>query len=134
VTGVSLLPSWLHRFKKGAPVAEVKAKFEGQVVAWEGEVRDVGKLIKLKMPANKLTLSNGGAAEIEYLVLEPLGENAKKWAAVPAGSRVRFRTTLKSSLFPVVTLLQGVGENAGKDRVIISTHDGELVAIIAAER
>jgi len=35
-----------------------------------------------------------------------------------------------NSLFPVVAGLQGIGENAGKDRVIISTRDAELVEVV----
>jgi hypothetical protein len=121
--------------KRGAPIAEVKEKFEGKPVIWEGEVREISlkadaASIKLKMPAKTVTLHNGGKISIDYLHLAPLKENAKKWEAVKAGDTIRFRSTLKGdSLFPVVVVLTGVGENAGKDRVIISLHDGELVEV-----
>lgn len=126
--------------KRGAPVSEVKEKFEGQQVVWEAEVREVSlkaeaNSVKLKMPAQTVTLSNGAKTEIDYLHVAPGKDNAKKWEAVKAGDKVRFRTTLKGdSLFPVVSVLQGIGENAGKDRVIISTHDGELVEVLRPKK
>lgn len=126
--------------KRGAPLSEVKEKFEGQQVVWEGEIQEVSlkadaNSVKLRMPAQTVTLSNGAKSEINYLHLAPLKGNGKKWEEVKVGDKVRFRTTLKGdSLFPVVAVLQGVGENAGKDRVIISTHDADLVEVIQRKR
>jgi hypothetical protein len=55
----------------------------------------------------------------------------KRWQAVKQGQTVRFRTTLKSgTIIPAVALLQGRGANAGTDRVVVSTDNGELTGIV----
>ena len=125
-------------FKRGAPVSELKEKFEGQQVSWIGSVEEVsvrpdGVWVTMKMPAKAVTLSDGTAATVDYQRLSPKGENAKKWQSLKPGTAVCFQTTLKgNSLFPVVALLQGLGPNAGKNSVVISTDDAEVIKVVNA--
>jgi hypothetical protein len=107
-------------FKRGAPMSELKEKFEGQQVAWIGEIEEVSlnppeASVKMKMPPKSVSLSDGTTTDVDYLHLSPKGENVKKWESVKAGTTIRFRTTLKGgSIFPVIALLQGAGVNAGR--------------------
>lgn len=124
-------------FKRGAPTAELKKAFEGASVTWVGEIEELSikpdaASVKMKMPAKAVTLSDGSSTEVDYLHLSPKGENVKKWESLKADTSIRFRTTLQgNSIFPVVLLLQGVGENAGKTRVVISTKDAELLDAVS---
>jgi hypothetical protein len=123
-------------FKRGAPMSELKQKFEGQQVAWIGEIEEVSLKpeegsVKMKMPPEPVSLSDGTTTDVDYLHLSPKGQNVKKWESVKAGTMIRFRTTLKgSSIFPVIALLQGAGANAGKANVVISTDDAELIETV----
>src|SRR5438093_11047223 len=59
--------------KRNAPIADVKQKFEGQPVTWVGTLQAVTlkpeMIVQMKMPAKKVTLSNGVTSEVEYLAL-----------------------------------------------------------------
>ena len=123
-------------FKRGALKADLEAQFAGQIVNWTGVVKEVRRTgdqvsVQIDMPAKTIDLSDGTTTTVDRLGLTPVGAEAQKWVAIATGTSVRFRTTLKGDgLFPVIGLMQGMGDNAGKKIVIISTEGLELLSAV----
>lgn len=130
--------------KREASPVELRKAFDGKSVTWIGEVEVVSldgeyPYVHMKMPEARIPLPDGTAFEFDR-TLRPWNikrTDARKWADVKPGDRVRFRTTLKerNSAFPAITLMYGVSgtPTEGKKFVIITTDGAELIEMVKAK-
>jgi hypothetical protein len=131
--------------KPGAVAGEVDRAFNGKTVEWTGEVaaitapdakRKYGQ-IEMKMPPVNFAKGGGTKVSLSEIRIAPKDDiEWKSWANIKPGARVTFRTTLKSPGFggmACVSVLHGMGPNAGKTEVVIFTEGAAKTDLMPSE-
>ena len=120
--------------KDNSYVANVNTVFLGRSVQWNGTVKEIklpgsdpkSGMIKMSMRSEELNLGQRKTT-LEEIVLSPEGYEWSTWKNVSIGETVIFRTTLDGGSFIpncVLSILTGVGTNAGKVVTWINTNGG----------
>ena len=130
--------------KPGVTEKDIDGVFNGKQVEWEGEVGKISQPdarrkfggISVKMIPVRLT-KGGSSIQLDDISLAPQDDQEwKSWADIKEGTRVRFRTKLKSPGFPgmvVVFVFQGAGPNAGVVRAILGTEGATMLQTISTD-
>ena len=92
---------------------DVKAKFDGKKVTWEGTVSKNAKYSEEKMFVMEMTpqpfkivsgmaVDGGGSVNVGTIQVQPKKGSLDVWAKVPPGTKIRFSVVLKMPVYMVV--------------------------------